>query len=195
MDQSPNCSAYTDAISILVQGKATVPGVSGCSVQVPHTFSCQKKNFEAPDEATSSVMTQSAVDMLNEMGCPTDNIEMKYITNLIGARQTEYSADKLSELGMASNCYKEGNDPNHATHMIESRCTNQYEMTDASGTRVRDTNKVFISRLSTCDVSDEAMPQLMEDGRKVAMHHALANGLTMDKSSDMSCQFAILPQM
>ena len=44
----------------------------------------------------------------------------------IGAQQIEYSAEKLSNPGMASNCYREGNDPNHITHqafMCATPCT------------------------------------------------------------------------
>ena len=60
------------------------------------------------------------------------------------------------------------NDINDATHAVTATCTNQFDMTDASGKRVRNAGMKFTSTLRTCDVSDDAWPQLKEDGRKVA---------------------------
>lgn len=196
MERSSNCASYTDTISTLVDATATVPGEEdNCTVTLPPTFSCQAKNFETPDEATMAQLRERGETLLREKQCPVETMEINFKTNLVGTQHLEYSAEKLSALGLASNCYREGNDPNHATHMLRAECRNQYDMTDSMGNRVRDTHKKFLSNLSTCDVSDEAMPQLMEDARKVAAYHASQNGLTMDKDTDLACTFSILPQM
>ena len=194
MQRSTNCAEYTDTISLLVDASATNEE-GDCTVRLPPTFSCQKTAFEAPDDETLEMLEKKATKLLVDKGCSAEGIRVDYTTNLVGSQHLEYSAEKLSALGMASNCYREGNDPNHATHRLTAVCTNQYDMTDAAGRRVRDTNKKFHSQLSTCDVSDEAMPQLMEDARKVAAFHASQNGLTMDKETDLACVFSILPQM
>ena len=194
MQRSTNCTEYTDTISLLVDASATNKE-GECRVNLPPTFSCQKKAFEAPDEETLTMLQAKATKMLASRGCSPEGVVLDYTTNLVGSQHLEYSAEKLSALGMASNCYREGNDPNHATHRLTAVCSNQFDMTDTAGRRVRDTNKKFHSQLSTCDVSDEAMPQLMEDARKVAAYHAAQNGLTMDKDTDLACVFSILPQM
>jgi hypothetical protein len=193
--RSPNCAAYTDTLSLLVDAEAFVPEIDNCRVTVPSTFSCQKSAFENPDEKTEEFMREKAVQALDEMGCDSSKMEMSFKTVLVGAQELEYSGEKLADLGMASNCYKVGNDPNDATHIIRAECTNQYEMTNERGQRIKNTNKKFLSNLAVCDVSDAAMPQLMEDARKVAAHNAGQNGYVADRDIDLACTFSILPRL
>ena len=87
---------------------------------------------------------------------------------------------------MTSKCFREGNDPNHATHRATARCFPMYDMTDAKGNRVRNTNMQILSNLAVCDLSDEAMPQVQEDLRRVAAHNAAGNGYTVDRPEDLA---------
>ena len=107
----------------------------------------------------------------------------------------EYSGRKLSHLGMASNCFVAGNDINDATHKVTAKCRPMYDMTDDHGRTIRDYSKEFLSNLATCDVSGDAMPQLMEDARKVAAYNASQNGFKVKRPEDLACQFAMLPYM
>ena len=70
-----------------------------------------------------------------------------------------------------------------------------YDMTNADGERVRNFNKTFTSDLAACDVSDEAMPQLLEDARKVAAHNASTNGYTVDKPEHLACTYSVMPHV
>tara|TARA_B110000046_G_scaffold6233_1_gene6525 strand:+ start:1313 stop:1903 length:591 start_codon:yes stop_codon:yes gene_type:complete len=194
MRRSSNCKAYTDTVSLLVDGTATVPGdADRCTFALPATFSCQTKAFEKPDAATAAGLTALATEALEARGCDASKMELTYATNLVGAQQLEYSGKKLSELGMASNCHAFGNDLNDATHKVTAKCRSMYDMTDAQGNRVRDYHKTFLSNLVACDISDDAMPQLMEDARKVAAYNGAVNGFTVDKPEDLACEFAVLP--
>ena len=189
---SSNCAAYTNTVSLLVVGEATVPGKEAtCSVTVPPMFSCQTEEFERPDSVTEGLMRGTAAKMLPS-GCDASLMEMQFKTNLVGAQRMEYSAEKLSELGLASNCFAEGNDINHATHRFRSQCKNQYDFT-MDGQRVRNTDLTFTSTLHTCDMSDGAMKQLEEDGRKVAAYYASEQGYVPDRVEDFKCIFSALP--
>ena len=195
IQRSTNCSQYTDTISVVVGGTASVKGRDNCSVPLASVFSCQTSAFEKPDDATRKMMTEEAMDRLEARGCPVHKATFDFHTNLVGAQSMEYSANKLKSLGMASNCYREGNDPNHATHRGTARCFPMREMTDAAGNRVINTNMAIHSNLAVCDISDEAMPQVQEDLRKVAADNAADNGFTVDKPEDLACTFAILPTL
>ena len=195
MLRSSNCSAYTDTVSVLVNGRAFVPDDDACSVDLKPMFSCQTSQFEAPDEATHQLLFQSAKNQLDALGCDTANMQLALDTNLVGAQNMEYSAEKLRDLGMVSNCYKEGNDPNDATHRAEARCFNQREMTDAKGRRVINTNMPIHSNLAACDVSSKASDQIYEDLRKVAALNLKDRGFVADKPEDLACTFSILPQI
>ena len=193
IQRSANCSAYTDTISVLVTGEAEVPGNEKCRLSMPATFSCQTKAFEAPDDMTKKAMEDAAMEKLSALGCDTSTAVTNFNTNIVGTQSMEYSAEKLSNLGMASNCFREGNDPNHITHRADATCNAMYDMTDSEGRRVRDVFRSFTSSLGTCDVSDEGMPQLMEDLRKVAAHNGEVNGLKVDRPEDLRCTFSVLP--
>ena len=191
--RSENCKLYTDTVSVLVDGHSHVPGDARCRVEHSSTLSCQTSGFEAPDEITKKRMTETAVKELTGIGCDMTDVKHEFRTMLVGAQNVDYSGEKLSKLGMSSSCYKAGNDPNEATHIIKARCFNQYEMTNSRGERVKDTNKAFYSNLYVCDMSDEADAQLQEDARKVAAYNAAQNGFIADKESDLSCTFSVLP--
>jgi hypothetical protein len=192
--RSSNCKHYTDSVHTLIESRAHIPGDESCSVDF-FTFSCQTSAFEKPDTETQQQVLEEGKRALTKLGCDASKTELTHRINLVGAQAVEYSGEKLSKLGMASNCYALGNDPNDATHRINATCTNQYEFVDMNGNRGRDTNKKFLSNLSACDISDEAMPQLMEDSRKVAAFNASQNGFKADKDTDLACVFSILPQM
>lgn len=192
--RSSNCSKYTDHVSLLVDATATVPGDEArCSVTLPLTYSCQTRDFEAPDAITRSDLEAKAKEELSLQGCDTDAMTLSFQTNLMGAQHTEYSGEKLVKLGMTSNCYEHGNDINDATHNITARCRPMYDMTDANGKRVRDFSKVIHANLGTCDLSDEAMPQVMEDIRKVAALNSKKNGFTIDRPEDLACDISAMP--
>jgi hypothetical protein len=194
--RSSNCAAYTDTVSLLVDAQASVPGAGErCTVPLPPMFSCQSEKGEAPDDATMADLKGKARELLDAKGCDGASAEISYKTNFVGTPWIEYSGQKLADLGMASNCFVAGNDVNDATHQITARCRPMYDMLDAQGRTVRDYGKVFLSNLATCDVSDGAMPQLMEDARKVAAHNAAQNGFTVQRPEDLSCQFAVLPHL
>lgn len=195
MRRSSNCSAYTDTLSVFVTGTASVPGNDTCTVDLRPTFSCQTKQFERPDTETHELMRKDAEEQLTAKQCDVSNMKIDFTTNLVGTQNVEYSADKLRGLGMVSNCYREGNDPNNATHRAEARCFNQREMTDTKGNRVINTNMPILSNLSACDISTDAMPQIYEDLRKVAALNVKDRGFTVDKPEDLACTFSILPQI
>jgi hypothetical protein len=194
LHRSPNCSAYTDSVHLLVTGEAFVPGEEDrCKISVPAHVSCQRDTFETADAATQDSIRAKAALLLEEKGCSTSAFELALETILVGARDVEYSAKDMLDHGMASNCFRAGNDINDAPHVVTAACTNQFDMTDLQGKRVRNTNMRFTSTLRTCDVSESAWPQLQEDGRKVAAHLAAQNGLRPDKDTDLSCTFSVLP--
>ena len=195
MRRSSNCSAYTDTLSVFVTGTASVPGNDACTVDLKPTFSCQTKQFERPDRETHEMMRAEAEEKLAAKQCDVSKMTMEFSTNLVGTQNVEYSAEKLRSLGMVSNCYREGNDPNNATHRTEARCFNQREMTDVNGNRVINTNMPILSNLSACDISADATPQIYEDLRKVAALNVKDRGYVVDKPEDLACTFSILPQI
>ncbi len=194
IEKSPNCTNYTDTVSTLVEVTATVPGDNKCIFKTP-AFSCQKKAFEKPDDATKRFLTDLATTSLKDLGCNIEKMQISFNTNLMGAQDMEYPASKLAKGGMASNCFQTGNDPREHTHKITAKCNPMYDMTDKNGNKVRNFNKTFTSDLAACDVSDEAIPQLLEDARKVASHNAAVNGYTIDQPEHLACTFSILPHV
>ena len=177
-----------------MEGSAISGVDEGCRVNVG-SFSCQEKNFEQPDADTEKHLREHAASALKDKGCDPDAMSITFQTTLVGKDKPDYSGEKLVSLGMASNCYAQGNDPNGLTHKINAVCTNQYDFRDNKGQMVRDTNKKFFSQLSTCDISEEAMPQLMEDARKVAVYNAKTNGYGIQRNMDLACTFSVMPQV
>ena len=196
--RSSNCASYYDSLSLLAEGTVSVPGREDvCSVDVT-AFSCQTSAFEKADAPTESLLLSRGTELLRQLpgDCLNDDatpVVASVRTNQIGAQALEYSPEKLKKLGMASNCYREGNDPNHATHMARATCHPMEAMTDAQGRRVKNVHMTFRSNLAVCDLSDEAMPQVQEDLRKVAMHNAGENGYKIAKAEDLACNVSILP--
>ena len=193
--RSPNCSKYTDTVSLLVGGTAQMGDSEKCSVTLPSMFSCQTKDFENPDAQTSEMLTEKAKKILEkDMYCKGD-FKINFSTNLVGAQNLDYAPEKLKQLGMTSNCFREGNDPNHATHVAKALCYPMKEMTDSNGNRVMNTNMKIHSNLAVCDISDGAMAQVQEDLRKVAAHNATENGYKIDRPEDLACSFSVLPHL
>lgn len=197
ISRSSNCSAYTDTLSILVDGNVSVKGLEDvCTVPIA-SFSCQKSAFEKPDQTTHDGMIELGKKELAKIpGCEGgEGVEysLESKTSLIGAQDLEYSPEKLKKLGLTSNCYSAGNDPNSATHIGKAVCYPMEFMTNSKGERVKNTHMSIHSNLATCDISDEAMPQVQEDLRKVAAHNASENGFKVDKPEDLACYFSVLP--
>ena len=194
--RSSNCEVYTDKVSLLVSGKAfSSSEPERCKVVIPAHFSCQTSNFEKPDELTAEQMKKTAFSLLQEKGCKVEDAKFEFSTNLVGAEQTEHSAEKLVKLGMVSNCWAEGHDPNHATHLGRADCTPQREMTDSKGRRVMNSNMKISSQLMVCDTSEEAMDQVIEDLQKVAAFNASKKGYTLDSYTDLACGYSVLPHI
>ena len=193
VDKSPNCALYTDTVSTLVHMSADSTD-NRCKIE-RFAFSCQTKAFERPDSTTEAFLKSKIREDLKSRGCPEANVTFHSDTNIMGARDIEYSAERLVKLGMASNCNLTGNDPNQATHTIRANCSPMFDMVDEHGNRVRDYRKRFLSELSACDISDEAMPQLQEAARKVAAHNAGINGYIVEKPEHLACTFSILPHI
>lgn len=193
IERAPNCDRYTDTVSVLVGSTHTSEG-GNCRANVT-AYSCQTKHFEEPDAATRAFLEARGLEELQKMSCDTETVDVAFHTNMVGARDIDYSGKELAERGMASNCFRAGNDPNETTHIVRAECTNQYEFLGEKNRRYRDTNKKFLGSLVACDVSEEAMPQIMEDARKVAAHNATANGYVVAKDTDLACTFSILPHL
>jgi len=197
MQSSKNCSSYTNNATLFVEADVYIPGREDkCSLKLPTTYSCQTSAFERPDEATQAQLRAQGEERLRERKECADaasTAKLDFRTTQITSQFQELSAETMVDSGLASNCYVAGNDPNHATHSVYAECFNQYDMTDAKGNTVRDTNKKFVSNLLACDVSEKAMPQLMEDARKVCAHNAAQNGYTAKRDKDLACTFSIMP--
>lgn len=197
--RSKNCARYYDTVNVYVDATVSVEGREDtCSVDVS-AFSCQTSEFERPDDVTRTDLIERGRTALSKIpGCVTDDsMPLKFVasTNLMGAQEMEYSPEKLVKLGMTSNCYTAGNDPNNATHIGRAVCHPMESMTNALGQRVKNTNMKIHSNLAVCDLSDEAMPQVMEDLRKVAAHNSSQNGFTPDRPEDLACTFSVLPHI
>lgn len=192
MKKSDNCKRYTDNISVLVSIDAQTPE-KGCSYE-DAMYSCQSDNFEAPDATTARMLRKKAEESLTSRGCNVDDMKTLFTTQLIGARSTEYSPEKLASLGMVSNCFGVGNDSNDVTHVGKAICKPQYDMRTADGSVVRNFDMEVSSSLSVCDASERSMPQVYEDLKKAAFHNLWENrGLKLDSYEDLACKYSILP--
>lgn len=196
--RSPNCASYNDSVQVIVTGTATSADslLDGCTVDLPPTFSCQTEVYDTPDAATVSHMEENAKSLLSDRGCDASSVEMDLHATTLGGnfeRNTNLTGKRLVELGLASNCFIFGNDPNDVTHQIQARCTPMYELTDPNGNRVRDYSMIITSALGTCDSSDAAFEDLMRDARRAAAFNASNNGYTVDREEDLACKFAVLP--
>lgn len=195
-ERSKNCASYTDTLSLLVDGRVSVKGREDvCTVPVG-AFSCQTSGFERPDDITREGLLEEGKRALNARPmCTSPGAEyvLSASTSLIGAQEIEYSPSKLKKLGMTSNCFAAGNDINSATHLARAVCHPMEAMIDTNGNHVKNTNMTILSNLAVCDLSDDAMPQVQEDLRKVAAHNSSENGFRIQKPEDLACSFSILP--
>lgn len=196
ISRSANCTSYTDTLSLFVGGKVSVKGKEElCSVDVS-MMSCQTSHFESPDDATrDGLIAHAKTELSNRGGCVTPGAEyvLEATTNLIGAHDAEYSPEKLVKLGMTSNCFAAGNDLNSATHRATAVCHPMESMINSKGQSVKNTNMKILSNLAVCDISDDAMPQVQEDLRKVAAYNSSENGFKIKKPEDLACSFSVLP--
>ena len=75
--------------------------------------------METPDGTTRDQLQGMAREALDKKpGCKAAEPTFSFRTTQMGTRKPEIPADDLADLGMTSNCYREGNDPNVATHHI-----------------------------------------------------------------------------
>ena len=192
ISKSSNCSKYTDAVSTLISVESTT--ADGCAVEKA-MFSCQKHQFERPDSVSENELRMRSENELIAQGCDVDTVSHNFSSNIMGARTTEYSASRLSALGMTSNCSQVGNDPNQATHKVSARCKPMYDMLDENGNSVRNYNMTILAGLAACDVSEEAMPQVYEDVQKVAVLNAAHKGYTVERPEHLACEFSVLPHI
>ena len=194
---SDNCSVYTDAASILVRTTATarplVQGGKACTTELPIAYSCQTRALEAPDTATRSMLLKEAQQQLAH--CDVGSLQLRHRTTHLGARVADYSAHELNEFGLASNCFRNGNDINDAKHVTRATCTNQYEYRNAAGETARDTNHKLFASLATCDMGDTAMPQLEEDLKKMIVHNTDLNGFRVTDPNHLACSISMLPSL
>ena len=197
--RSSNCASYTDTISTLVEGTAYIPNNDNpdCTVQLPPMFSCQLNNFEVADAVTEATLRDIGQRTLGAReGCPVADMQISYRNSLVGSHGSEYNPSQLAELHMTSNCFVEGNDPNHATHKASAVCHPMYDMTEIkTGRKVRDSSMTTTASLSTCDLSEGAMPQVYEDLRKVASHNLEQKGYRVGSYRELACKYSVLPQM
>lgn len=201
IQRSSNCSKYTDTVSTLVDAHVSLKGRDKCTV--PLTFySCQTDTFESIDAITTQDAINKGVEELvlkaDEQGACLPNADASDIvvnarTNIVGARDMEYTAEHLIERGLTSNCYRTGNDPNMATHIASAKCHPMEAMLDEQGRMVKNYHMTFQSSLATCNLTDEAMPQLQEDLRKVAVYNAAQSGYTVLKPEDLACSVSVVP--
>lgn len=192
--RSSNCAQYTDTISTLVTGTASVPGDPRCSMTMEPVFSCQTRRFEAPDDTTRAQMEARASAALTSAGCDASRAQYAFNTNLVGSNSREYSVDELRNYGLCSNCFRSGNDVNQATHQVSAECSPMYEMLDEAGRKVKNTNMKVHASLHTCDVSDDGMPQVYEDVQKVAAANLADIGFRVERPEHLACTFRTLPR-
>ena len=120
-----------------------------------------------------------------------ENTAFAFETVQIGTQNSEKSAAELVASGTASNCRHA--DHNEATHLVQATCRPMFDMLDAKGNAVRDYHMSFHGEVLSCDVTEGASSQLMEDVRKIAMHSAAQRGLTVQRPSDLACDYSFLP--
>jgi hypothetical protein len=190
--RADNCSVYTDRISLLVEASNVATDDPECAVSA-QAFSCQTMMMEAPDESTRQKLQTSIDAQIDALPaqCP---IDIKYSTTTMNPAHPEVPASELVALGRTSNCIASGNNTGDITHTIRASCTNQYEMEQvATGALVKNVHQRFVSNLGVCDLSDKAMPQVLEEARRVAAYNAEQNGMRILREADLACNFSMLP--
>lgn len=195
---SPNCDAYTNFVSSVVSSEVSVEGTDDptCKVRVPTIMSCQNESMESPDAVTLAHIKNIARSKLSEKGCSLDeetDLQVKHKMVQVGTREPEFSAEDLVSRGSVSNCHKVHNDMNEFNFIAQARAFPTASMTRVSdGAKVTTFKKGVTASLYACDVSEEAMPQVMEDLRKVAAHSYKEQGYVVNPE-DLELSASILP--
>lgn len=199
---SANCASYTDQITIFANATAQL---GSCSVELPGCMSCQRSDFEHPDEPTRTELLAQAATLMKKQctfpnGFDASGIVLTNLkSNVVGTPQPDLSADKLAEFGKTSNCFAIGNDSNDSTHVSAARC---YPLRPAlrvvDGAETTEEVLAYHTQINTslrnCDISTEAMPQVEEDLKKMAQKHLLdTHGLKIKHHNDLQCSFSHLP--
>ena len=195
---SPNCDAYTSVVSSIVASTVSVKGSSNpmCNVRLDPVMSCQNESLENPDEATMTQMKSRARRMLEEKGCQVgDNQELEVNHKIVqvGTRNPEFSGEELVARGSVSNCAAVHNDLNEFNFIAQATAFPTASMTRISdGKTVTSFKKRLNASLYACDISDAAMPQVMEDLRKVAAHSLVEQGYRVNPI-DLELSVSVLP--
>ena len=197
MDTSKNCAAYTDSVSIVCGGTATL---GSCKTKLTPLLSCQTKNYETPDDVVKSEMRAQAYLEFQQNGCAdiglgVDNIVLDTKTTSVGTQKKDLTAEQLLETKTTSNCYHLGGDLTNSTHTANARCFPVGPSTDGDGNKIYAPHTSVTVQLRTCDLTEDALPQIHEDLRKVA---ALRLSDMYDINTDpkaLQCSFWDLPHL
>ena len=207
---SDNCVRYYDVARLAVYGTASVEGTDDerCSVPLPTINSCQRHRMEHPDAVTDRMAREEAAKGLVSKGCPevpTDvtKLKMDYRLTQYAHTDREYSPEELMATGNVSNCAKVANNVNDVTHTMTASCFAFGDVTKIKNDRGEPINVAGRSgrlrasaTLGVCDVSEEAIPQVMEDLRNLAAHHLRnreVNAYDVDPQN-LECTFAMHPR-
>lgn len=213
MQRSTNCGVgYHQPISTLVGGTVTFPEepASRCPpIPITDHFSCQSTHFEKPDDATiESIRAYHADDLKDREtnGCDVNKAVFTYSVNLMGTREVDYSGKKLSQVGMCSNCFQGGNDPNDGTHVVSASCAyvdpeHPMQAFDIDKNRYVPIipSKRWNASLMTCSLMPDDEHQIIEDLQRViaynAEHHnGTAAHLRMDNPTEnLVCDVSVVP--
>ena len=186
MKRSDNCkNGYHKTLSTVVGGTIRFPGEDPkkCpSIPITDHFSCQDSDFEHPDAATvHTIKREHQSDLLDRKakGCDVSKARYDFQVNLNGTNKVDYSGEKLASVGMNSNCFEGGNDPNDGTHVAKARCS--YVNTDHPLQAFDLDKKKLVpippdkkweASLMTCSLMPKDEPQILEDLQRVIAHNA-----------------------
>lgn len=200
MQKSSNCSGYANSISLLTEVSAQVGSDEKCRVGPIGLFSCQTTQMEHPDETTrrqlEDLATLAMKDVQDRVPACAGELKFAFSTTQVGTRNPEIAPAELAENGLTSNCHREGNDPNLATHIVNATCHHPYDFKNPeTGATWRDYSKKFYASLSACDISDRAIAQVYEDVTRVAAHNANESGWNVESYKNLTCNFSVLPRI
>lgn len=187
----PNCTRYTDRLTLLCEASHTDEKRPGCSSTV-QAFSCQgnddtQVSIKEPDEVTKKYLDDTLAAQLSAKGCPVPEAFEYSVTQIVPS-QGEFTGKYMVEEGMVSNCLRPGatRDLSEA-HRLEMKCKCMHDM-EHEGEVVRDFNKEFTAELLTCDPSSMAASKADADMRKAVMYNAEQNGFVIHDSKHMACK-------
>jgi hypothetical protein len=172
-------------------------------------FSCQVSDFEHPDAATIATINReqrSDFAQRQARGCDITKAHYAWQVNLNGSKKVDYSGEKLASVGMNSNCFAGGNDPNDGTHVARARCSyvnvdhplQAYDL-DREKLVAISPDKKWEASLMTCSLMPEDEAQVLEDLQRVIAHNAAhhtgdhARYRLDDPTNTLVCELMIAP--